>query len=98
MPDLPALMFAHVSSMLFPSGVTAPIPVITTRLFTHCLTPLKHFSYLFSPSHGYGTHVKPPPKPTRTNKSSSLILPASSSSTKEIPIDAAEVFPYYESF
>ena len=33
MPFLPLFIFCQVSAVLFPNGVTAPIPVTTTRLF-----------------------------------------------------------------
>src|SRR5699024_3859045 len=38
--------------------------------------------------------VKPPPKPTSTMTSSSLIFPSAKSSTNESGIEAADVLPY----
>ena len=47
MPFLPFFMASHVSAAELPSGVTAPSPVTTTRLFSFmCLPPL---TYIASP-------------------------------------------------
>ena len=46
MPDFPSLIAVHVVFNILPSGVTAPIPVITTLAFHFSSTPLDLLYFL----------------------------------------------------
>src|SRR5699024_7178834 len=100
-PEFPATMFSHIVFTSFPTGVTAPNPVTTTLLsFIKCFLlfiglnmHVNNLSSYTPQRNATAPHVKPPPKPTNTIKSSSFILPLFTDSDKAIGMEAAELFP-----
>src|SRR5690625_2163051 len=89
------MILSHIVFTSFPTGLTDPRPVITTLRSVIIKSLLKRSFFYFPHFKAIAPHVRPPPNPTKTIKSSYLILPLFAASDKAIGIDAEELLPYF---